>query len=165
MKPCIEHIQCSNCSETNCLGSCFCGHCGDYLSGRGLAKQTNAAKRLSLWAALMMTFALVTMLALPHASLLAGNLLFYFGAYGGAVRLCSLACSLNSQSPVAQYDLAVALQETGRIDDAIYHYRRAITLSRSDPEFFNGLGLALEQHGDSRGALEAFTEALRLQPG
>jgi len=105
------------------------------------------------------------LICLPYATIVAGNIFFYFGTNRAAIRLYSFACAMNSRSAIGQYDAAVALFKSGDLPNAIYHYKRAIALSPNDPEFYNGLGLALQQYGDFSGAVTAFKEALRLQPG
>lgn len=64
----------------------------------------------------------------------------------------------------AHYNLAHALTESGRVEDAIGHHREAL---RRDPTFarsYNDLGVLLEERGDVDGAMSHYREALRLTP-
>jgi tetratricopeptide (TPR) repeat protein len=65
---------------------------------------------------------------------------------------------------ISEHNLAAALQESGRIDDAIAHYNRALTIQPDYAPAFNNLGTALMSKGDIPAAVAAFRESFRLQP-
>jgi predicted O-linked N-acetylglucosamine transferase (SPINDLY family) len=61
-------------------------------------------------------------------------------------------------------NLAAALGQFGRHDQAIDHVRRAIELQRDLPEAHNNLGVSLEKLGRLDEAVAAYREAIRLRP-
>jgi tetratricopeptide (TPR) repeat protein len=65
---------------------------------------------------------------------------------------------------ISEHNLATALQEAGRSDEAIAHYERALAIRPEYAPAFNNLGTALMAKGDIAGAVVAFRESLRLQP-
>jgi tetratricopeptide (TPR) repeat protein len=64
-----------------------------------------------------------------------------------------------------QYTLAVALQELGRLDEAITAYRRLVAAGDSDPAVFAQLGAVLDATGDLAGATAGYEAALEIDPG
>ena len=60
--------------------------------------------------------------------------------------------------------LAVALAETGKLEEAIATLRQSTKADPDQSATWVKLGVALGQAGDKQGAAEAFREALRLQP-
>jgi Flp pilus assembly protein TadD len=52
----------------------------------------------------------------------------------------------------------------GRTDMAVTEFRAAIKKNDKNPYFYKGLGVALAQKNDLKGALEAFRKALELNP-
>lgn len=64
-----------------------------------------------------------------------------------------------------QYTLAVALQELGRLDEAITAFRRLIAAGDNDPDVFARLGAVLEATGDLVGAMAGYESALEIEPG
>ena len=66
---------------------------------------------------------------------------------------------------ISEHNLATALQEEGRLDEAVRHYERAIALRPDYAPAFNNLGTARMAQGDLAAAVAAFRESLRLQPG
>jgi tetratricopeptide (TPR) repeat protein len=65
---------------------------------------------------------------------------------------------------ISEHNLGAALQEQGRIDEAIVHYERALTLQPDYSPSYNNLGTARMAKGELAGAVSAFREALRLRP-
>ena len=65
---------------------------------------------------------------------------------------------------ISEHNLAAALQESGRVDDAIVHYQRALRIRRDYAPSINNLGTALMAKGDIESAITAFRESFRLQP-
>ena len=64
----------------------------------------------------------------------------------------------------AHCNLAGALAQTGRPQEAIEHYERALAINPNYPEAHNNLGAVLDQTGRSQEAIEHFKQALQLRP-
>jgi|SRR6266853_658778 len=159
-------MTCYQCYRRNRETAAYCGRCGADLSvARRKTRLTTTFPSFIRRLIFLFSSAMIGLFCLPYATIVAGNLVFHLVGPRTAIGFYSFACSLNRQSSICEYDLAVALHKIGDFENAIYHYRRAITLGPSDPEFYNGLGLALQRTGDNSGAARAFSEALRLQPG
>jgi tetratricopeptide (TPR) repeat protein len=65
---------------------------------------------------------------------------------------------------ISEHNLGAALQEQGRVDEAIVHYGRALTLQPDYAPSYNNLGTARMAKGEFAGAVSAFRESLRLRP-
>jgi tetratricopeptide (TPR) repeat protein len=65
---------------------------------------------------------------------------------------------------ITEHNLATALQEQGRLDEAIARYERALALQPEYAPAYNNLGTALMARGQLEQAVTAFREAARLQP-
>jgi tetratricopeptide (TPR) repeat protein len=65
---------------------------------------------------------------------------------------------------ITEHNLATAFQEQGRTDEAIAHYKRALSIRDDYAPAYNNLGTALMTKGDHAAAVAAFRESLRLQP-
>jgi tetratricopeptide (TPR) repeat protein len=70
----------------------------------------------------------------------------------------------NLMRAISEHNLATALQEAGRVDEAVAHYERALRIQPEYAPALNNLGTALMAKGDIEGAIAAFRESLRLQP-
>jgi protein O-mannosyl-transferase len=57
------------------------------------------------------------------------------------------------------------LEDRGRYDEALEHYREAIRLKPDYAEAHTNLGAGLARKGDDAGAIAEYDEALRLKPG
>ena len=107
-----------------------------------------------LAAALMVTPALAhaqAVLDRPHAKLGEGTTLVVEGRYAEAEKPLREALRLDPSLGEAHYNLAVALKNTGMLDEAIAEYHRALTLFTDEPDrakAFYGIGLAREARGD-----------------
>jgi tetratricopeptide (TPR) repeat protein len=66
---------------------------------------------------------------------------------------------------ITETNLATALQEDGRADEAIVHYRRAIAFRSDYAPAFNNLGSALRATGQTAAAISTYERALALEPG
>jgi len=86
------------------------------------------------------------------------------GAYDRAVELYRQALALNPADREARYNLAITLQEAGRLTEAVVALNTAITLDPGRPEAHNALGIALMLRGDAAGAREQFARAVALDP-
>jgi Flp pilus assembly protein TadD len=65
---------------------------------------------------------------------------------------------------MAHNNLGYALAETGEIDQAISHYRKAIELDPAYPQPHNNLGEALARKGSLSEAIKEFQASLKLNP-
>ena len=74
------------------------------------------------------------------------------------------AFSLNPRYVPASYYLGIALQEGGRLDEAVEQYRRVLAIDPANAEAHNRIGLTLEELGRTAEAAVHYQEALRLQP-
>jgi Tfp pilus assembly protein PilF len=61
--------------------------------------------------------------------------------------------------------LANALQDQGRLDEAIVHFRRAVALDPEGADARNNLGAALASKGLVDEAVTQFRRALDIRPG
>lgn len=81
-----------------------------------------------------------------------------------SVTLFSHAVAATSDNATAERQLAAALEDEGRLNDALPHYAAAV---RIEPGFFvaqSGFAAALERHGDTPGAIEHFRAAVHYCP-
>jgi protein O-mannosyl-transferase len=65
---------------------------------------------------------------------------------------------------LAHTNLGIALQQGGRMAEAIAHYEEALRLQPNSPEGQNNFGDALQATGRIPEAITAFERALRLRP-
>jgi tetratricopeptide (TPR) repeat protein len=63
---------------------------------------------------------------------------------------------------ITETNLGAALQEDGRTDEAIGHYRRAIEIQPDYAPAFNNLGVALRAAGSVEAAIDAYQRALSI---
>jgi len=64
----------------------------------------------------------------------------------------------------AYYNLAKIYEREGKIDEAIWEYRRALNIDRDYVDAHNSLGILYLHQGKVDLAIERFTEAARLDP-
>jgi tetratricopeptide (TPR) repeat protein len=88
---------------------------------------------------------------------------------GAAVLAAAVAANWPLLSPdlmraITENNLATALQADGRLDEAITHYRRALTLQGDYAPAYNNMGTALRAQGRTEEAVAAYQRALDLQP-
>jgi SAM-dependent methyltransferase len=81
-----------------------------------------------------------------------------------AVEAIGRALALNDRLPEGHHQIAYALCQLHRLDDAVVHYRRAIALSAHDVDAHYNLGNALALQGKSDEARACFERALALKP-
>ena len=60
--------------------------------------------------------------------------------------------------------LGSAYRQLGRFEEAQQNFRRALELSPNDGQAWLALGIVAAQAGDNRGAIEAYSQAVKLQP-
>lgn len=68
-------------------------------------------------------------------------------------------------NPIGHFNLAHALIQSNRMDEAISHLRRAVELDPDYPEAHSNLGAALSTQGLHQEAVEHCLAAIRLRPG
>jgi tetratricopeptide (TPR) repeat protein len=74
------------------------------------------------------------------------------------------ALGLNPRDPDTNNNLANALREQGKLEEAVAVYRRAIELKPGYAQAYNNLGTALRDVGDLDGAIASCRRAIELQP-
>ena len=74
------------------------------------------------------------------------------------------AIEIDPDFTLAHFDLARALGEQGKLDDAITHYREALRVRPEFAEAHHHVGRALEENGRLEEALEHYRQAVRLAP-
>ena len=75
-----------------------------------------------------------------------------------------LSVDQKSADAGAHNDLANALQAQGKLDEAMIHYRQALTLNPEFPEAHNNLGSALQRQGKLDDAVVHYREGLTIKP-
>jgi tetratricopeptide (TPR) repeat protein len=63
-----------------------------------------------------------------------------------------------------QSNLAMALEDAGRVGDAIPHYSEALRINPGFVDAYDNLGLALANQGRTADAIALYSEVLRLKP-
>ena len=74
------------------------------------------------------------------------------------------AIEVTKHNDVAQFGLAKAFREQGKLDQAIEHYTESLRISPNYPHVHVDLGIALFEAGKADQAVEHFNQALRLKP-
>ncbi len=74
------------------------------------------------------------------------------------------ALEVTADNHVAHNGLGIALQEQGRLEEAISHYREAIRLRPHYPEARASLGAALLRLGRTDEAIRQLSETIRMSP-
>jgi Flp pilus assembly protein TadD len=87
------------------------------------------------------------------------------GYWHDSERLFRHALEVTRDNYVAQNNLGVALLKEGKLDEAITHYRVAVTLRPRWERPHLGLGEGLSRTGHYEEAAEQFSEALQILPG
>jgi tetratricopeptide (TPR) repeat protein len=81
-----------------------------------------------------------------------------------SIRLWGHTVDVTQDNHAAHYNLATALQEKKRWDQAAHHYQEALRLDPSLTLARIGLGVALERQGRREETIGQYREALRLDP-
>jgi Flp pilus assembly protein TadD len=74
----------------------------------------------------------------------------------------TLACT--SKNWLAHYDLAVALADRGRQDEAMVHYQKTVDIAPRHADAHGNLGIIYASRGQYREAMAQYREALKLNP-
>jgi len=86
------------------------------------------------------------------------------GHWKNSATLFDLAVKVTSNSDLGHYNLGLALQREGRIEEASVHYGEALRIRPDYPEAHANLGVILAKQGHLDLATAHFTEALRIDP-
>jgi len=81
-----------------------------------------------------------------------------------SIRLFQHAVDVTSYNHIAHHNLALALGEMNRVDEAILQFEKALRIEPSFPTAHNNLGTILKKRGRLSEAMHHFSEALRLKP-
>jgi protein O-mannosyl-transferase len=81
-----------------------------------------------------------------------------------SVSLFARALAVTQDNPIAQINLGVGLEQAGRRNEALAHYREALRLNPNHAQAQNNLGNLLDEMGRPDEALAHYREALRLKP-
>jgi len=85
--------------------------------------------------------------------------------WANSVALFEHAVKATGGSWVAYNNLANALNDTGKADEAIRHYEIALQKDPPEPEgIYNNMALVLASVGRNQEAIERYSEALRINP-
>ncbi|HEX3659257.1 MAG TPA: tetratricopeptide repeat protein [Pirellulales bacterium] len=84
--------------------------------------------------------------------------------YRSLVTIWTDTVAERPDNPRAQYNLAVALADSGLLEDAVRHYREAIRLKPDYADAFSNLGTVFAAQGDDRRAVECYRRALEIKP-
>jgi tetratricopeptide (TPR) repeat protein len=84
--------------------------------------------------------------------------------YHSKLSIWETAVAAAPDNPRGHYNLGVALQEQGRLDEAIRHYRQAVQLRTDYPDAHNNLGRALSSQDKWEEAIYHYRQALKVQP-
>jgi tetratricopeptide (TPR) repeat protein len=145
-----------------------------------ITTEVAAERRMYLPLAALVTLAVVGGYSLlervpqrrQFAAALAAALTLCFGlvgaqrleAYRDPVVLWEDTLAKQPENAMAQHNLGVELQNTGRLPAAIDHYRAAVRLKPEFLEAQTNLGLALSRAGQPAEAIEHFQAAVRIKP-
>jgi len=72
--------------------------------------------------------------------------------------------STDLMRAITEHNLGAALQSDGRLEDAIEHYRRAVTIRSDYAPAYNNMGAALRAKGQVADAVASYERALARQP-
>jgi tetratricopeptide (TPR) repeat protein len=74
------------------------------------------------------------------------------------------ALRIDTESPIAQNNWGNLLLERDSVDQAIQHYRKALSLASGFAQVHNSLGIALSRRGEFDQAIEHYRTALEIEP-
>ena len=74
------------------------------------------------------------------------------------------ALDVTRDNWLAHYNLGIALEQTGKTEEAIAHYEQALRIKPDSGGAHNNLGVALVRLGRMQEAMEHFEQALRINP-
>lgn len=95
---------------------------------------------------------------------LSGLIAYQQGKYGQAIERIAQAISQESGKPHYYFNLALAMEKDGRLDEAASAYQQALTLKPSYIEAQSNLGNVWRVQGKLHDAAQAFQAVLRINP-
>lgn len=104
-------------------------------------------------------------LAIAVTALAAARTGQQIGVWRNEVTLFSHALKVTRNNWMAHHGLARALDQWGKTEDAVRHYRISIRIDPTNADVRNGLATALLKLGRTAQALREFETAVRLDPG
>ena len=78
--------------------------------------------------------------------------------------LKKMALLLDPNSHVSHFNMGVALRNRGKLDEAVFHFNKALTIMPGDDKTHYQLGLALEKQKKFDEAITSFQKAINLRP-
>ena len=84
-----------------------------------------------------------------------------------ALLVAFIPCTADADSredATAQVEFGISVARAGLWDEATYRWERAVEIDRTYAAAWNNLGIAYEQQGRFEEALEAYENALDLEP-
>jgi len=88
----------------------------------------------------------------------------YSACWRDTVTLFEHMLVLNPEAAPVHNTLGSALQSRGKLDEAIFHYSRALQIDPVDPIAHRNLGSALQLQGKLDQAIECYRRALQIKP-
>jgi Flp pilus assembly protein TadD len=86
------------------------------------------------------------------------------GYWKNSTTLFNHALQVTKNNYLAQNNLASALFEEGKIEEAVDHYNKAINITSNPADVYNNRGTAYVKRGRYQRAIEDFNTAIRLKP-
>jgi tetratricopeptide (TPR) repeat protein/uncharacterized membrane protein len=115
---------------------------------------------------ILMLFAAAGLVALPrlrHAGVRATSLALVAAVLAVVVLVNRPMLSTDLMRAITEHNLGAALQSDGRFDEAIEHYRRAVTLRPDYAPAYSNMGAALRAKGKVPEAVTTYQRALALR--
>ena len=81
-----------------------------------------------------------------------------------SVTLFTRTVTVTTDNPIMQNNLGNALEDQGRLDEAIAHYTEALRIDPGLADSYNNIGLALTKLGKSDEATTNFLKAIKISP-
>jgi len=98
------------------------------------------------------------------AQLQTGRLYWEMGKHPEAIAAFRKAVALDATDPILQFNLAHALERSGKIDEAIPYYQQAVKYAPDYVLAWNNLGILYGKRGKHRLEAEAFRKQTKLTP-
>jgi hypothetical protein len=86
------------------------------------------------------------------------------GYWQNSIVLFDRAVNVTEDNFLAHNNLGNALAREGRMNEALYHYRKALMLRPNDPTSHNNLGNVLLKQGRFQEAIRHYSKALEIRP-
>ncbi len=89
---------------------------------------------------------------------------YQVGYWKNSATLFIHALAVTKNNFAAHLNLGIALEMSGKVDEAIKHYYRALEINPQSDKVYNNLGVALEKQGRLQEAIECVKKAVALKP-